>query len=96
MMTRSLGVACMLLLAGGAAADERTAYADRRAEQDRTTFQLIDRDGAGRVSGAGAAGFVDFSARFNNMDINRDGWVTREELDAYHQRLRRSLGVNTG
>lgn len=96
MMTRALGVACMLLLAGGAAADERTAYADRRADQDRTTFQLVDRDGTGRVSRAAAAGFVDFSARFDSMDTNRDGWVTREELDAYHQRLRRSLGINAG
>lgn len=88
MTTPTLTAAVLLLAAAPALAQDASAYYERRAQDDLATFTTIDRDGSGRVSREAAAGFVGFAARFNDMDANRDGYVTRAELQAYHDRQR--------
>jgi Ca2+-binding EF-hand superfamily protein len=47
----------------------------------------IDKDGDGRVSRNEAAGSP-FAQRFDRLDTNRDGYVTREEMRAAFQQMR--------
>lgn len=88
MKTTAWSAALLLLAAGPALAQNAASYHERRANDDLATFETIDRDGSGRVAREAAAGFVDFAARFNDMDTDRDGYVTRAELKAYHDRQR--------
>ncbi|MFZ5557134.1 MAG: hypothetical protein ACOZDY_10510 [Pseudomonadota bacterium] len=87
-MMRALSALALLTASGGVLADEVASYYERRAQEDLATFQQIDRDGSGRVAREAASGFVDFVARFSDMDTDRDGYVTRAELKAYHDRQR--------
>ncbi len=86
-MLRTFATLALMFWVGGALAQDATAYHKRALERDLATFQQIDRDNSGRVSRQEAAGFVDFVARFDAIDVNRDNYVTRDELTAYHERL---------
>lgn len=76
-------VVLLLLMAAAAAADDRTAYSKRAAAHDATLFQSLDRNADGVVSREESEGDLDFGPRFADMDINRDGNVTRQELQRY-------------
>ena len=67
----------------GAGADDKAAYERRAADRYMTLFQSLDRNSDGRVTLAEAHGDLNFSPRFDDMDINRDGIVTMEELQRY-------------
>ena len=83
--------AVLLLAASGAAqADARTDYYQRAAKRDMAAFAARDRDQRGFLTRTEVMGDNDFSPRFNDIDINRDGMVTREEMQRY---IREHYGV---
>jgi Ca2+-binding EF-hand superfamily protein len=53
------------------------------AERDIATFEAHDRNHDGRLTIEEIRGNVDFEARFDDFDINRDGVITRDELMRY-------------
>lgn len=67
----------------GAAADDRQAYNQRRAEADMASFKRLDLNGDGLLSRDEARGDLDLGPRFNDIDINRDGVITPQEMRRY-------------
>ena len=88
-------VASVLLLAAGAAAvaaDDRLAYNLRASTEDVKLFLSLDRNADGLLTRDESKGDVNLGPRFDDMDIDRDGIVTRRELERY---LETRYGVNT-
>jgi hypothetical protein len=80
----ALAVSLVLALpAANALAQDQAAYDQRSAARLMQQFAAQDRDHKGQVSRAEAQGNIDFIATFDDIDINRDGIVTRAELDRY-------------
>ena len=72
------------MFAGAAAhADERADYNRRAAERYSALFQSLDRDGDGTVTRVEARGDLNFGPRFDDMDIDRNGIVSRAELQRF-------------
>jgi hypothetical protein len=78
----ALAIACYPAIVG---ADERSEYNQRAASRFVSLFQSLDRDMNRKVTVSEAQGDLTFMPRFDDMDINRDGIVTREELDRFVQ-----------
>jgi Ca2+-binding EF-hand superfamily protein len=78
----AMAVACSLFVAS-AFGTEADHYLRRGAERDMATFDALDRDKNGRLMIEEVRGDIDFEARFNDFDMNRDGVITREELTRY-------------
>jgi hypothetical protein len=77
---------------GAAGADDRADYQRRAAASDTALFQSLDRDSDGRVTLSEARGDLNLGPRFGDMDINRDGVVTTEELQRY---IGKHYGIQT-
>ncbi|MGE5170371.1 MAG: hypothetical protein ACM3JC_08365 [Rudaea sp.] len=83
--------AVALLAASSAVqADARTDYYERAAKRDLAEFAALDGDRSGSLTRTEVMGDNDFSARFDDIDVNRDGIVTREEMQRY---IRQHYGV---
>lgn len=85
--------ACAVLFlatSSAAQADARTDYYQRAAKRDMAEFAALDRDQSGSLTHTEVMGDNDFAPRFNDIDINRDGIVTREEMQRY---IREHYGV---
>ena len=52
----------------------------RAAQRDVAMFDALDRDKDARLTIEEVHGDIDWEARFNDFDINRDGVITRAEL----------------
>ena len=77
----------------GAMADDKADYERRAAANDVTLFQSLDRNSDGRVTLSEAHGDLNLGPRFADMDIDRDGVVTMEELQRY-VRQRHGIVIN--
>lgn len=76
-------LALLLACAMGAGADDRSEYNHRAAARDLSLFQSLDRNADGAVSRLEARGDINFLPRFDDMEVNMDGVVTRAELHRY-------------
>ena len=69
--------------ANAADGDAKAQYERRNAERYVALFTTLDRNRDGAVSRAETQGDLDFGPRFDDMDVNRDGFVTVPELQRY-------------
>jgi hypothetical protein len=73
----------LLLTAMAASADERSDYYARLAARDVAKFQSLDRNHDGLLQRDEVKGDLDLQPRFDDIDIDRNGTVTPEELQRY-------------
>ena len=79
-----LSVALAIVLASAPASAQGKAEHERRVATDLALlFTLLDRDADRAVTRIEAAGDVNFLPLFPDIDINRDGVVTADELSRY-------------
>ena len=78
-----LSLAVMAAGICGANADDRGDYDRRSSERYQQLFQSLDRNADQAVTLEESFGDLNFSPVFNDMDINRDGVVTANELNRY-------------
>jgi Ca2+-binding EF-hand superfamily protein len=76
----------MILAATGATADDRETYSRRAAETDLAAFTLLDLNRDGVLTLDEVRADLNFGPRFNDIDTDRNGAITREELRSYIQR----------
>jgi hypothetical protein len=89
---------CAVLLVGAANAagtDARAEYELRSAERYVALFVSLDRNKDGVVVRSEAHGDLNFTPRFDDMDINRDGSVTTAELERFVEQ-QHGVRVNVG
>jgi Ca2+-binding EF-hand superfamily protein len=80
----ALAIALLGFALNGNAADDPKAEFDRRAaERYVSLFQALDLDNDRRVSKAEAQPDLNFGPAFDDMDIDRDGFVTAAELQRF-------------
>jgi hypothetical protein len=77
--------ALVLAVAGIAnvCADDKADYNRRAATRLMELFQSLDRNSDRAVSREETQGDLNFGPRFDDMDVNRDGFVTLAELQLY-------------
>jgi hypothetical protein len=73
-------IACASTLA---VADDRADYNRRSAERYVAMFHFVDANKDNAVSKGEAHGTIELEARFDDIDIDRDGSITRSELTRY-------------
>ena len=78
----AVAVACAWCATASFAADVDD-YLRRAAQRDVALFDAFDRDRDGRLTIEETRGNIDLEVRFNDIDINRDGVITQEELERY-------------
>lgn len=76
----------LLAVASAVRADDRLEYNARVAARLESLFQTLDRNADGVLTPEESKGDLDLGPRFNDIDINRDGTMTRQELRAYIER----------
>jgi EF hand len=69
------------LAAGAAFAQAPADYLKRVADNYRAAFAVYERDGI--VTRERVVGDLFFEPRFDDIDINRDGVITRAELERF-------------
>jgi hypothetical protein len=80
----ALAIALLGFALNSNAADDPKAEFDRRAaERYVSLFQALDLDNDRRVSKAEAQPDLNFGPAFDDMDIDRDGFVTAAELQRF-------------
>jgi hypothetical protein len=86
MVKISIVAAAALLLAQGAAIpadDGRETYNRRAAQTDMSLFRELDRSGNGFLIKEDTKGDLRLGPRFDDIDTNRDGIVTPQEMRIY-------------
>lgn len=71
------------LVSPAAHAQERAEYERRSIARFVEMFAASDLNHSGQVTHLEVSGNVEFTAVFDDIDINRDGVVTRGELERY-------------
>jgi hypothetical protein len=74
-------VIAVALAAGAALAQAPAEYLKRVADNYRAAFAAYERDGV--VTRDRVSGDLFFEPRFDDIDINRDGVITRAELERF-------------
>jgi hypothetical protein len=64
-------------------ADDRSNYNARAAADLVALFGTLDRNADHRLTREEATGDLNMEPRFNELDGNRDGVITRQELNDY-------------
>jgi hypothetical protein len=85
-MKVAIFAAAALLLAPGAAVpadDDRQTYNRRASQIDMSLFRELDRSSKGFLAKEDTAGDLRLGPRFDDIDINRDGIVTPQEMRSY-------------
>ena len=57
-----------------------------RAHKMHERFKAADKDGDGKISRAEAVALRRIAKHFDEIDTNKDGFVTKEELKARHDK----------
>lgn len=78
-----LAAVLLVLACAGAQAQDKAAYDLRSVLRYADLFASLDRDGDGAVTLEESQGDLNFTPRFNDMDIDRNGVVTEAELDRF-------------
>jgi hypothetical protein len=73
----------LALPSGQALAQDKATYDQRSIARYEQQFATLDRDRSNEVSRADVEGDVAFTAAFDDIDINRDGVMTKAELDRF-------------
>jgi hypothetical protein len=68
-----------------ALADDRADYNRRSVERYVAMFDMADVNGDNVVSRLEAHGTIELEAKFNDLDIDRDDNITRDELTRFTQ-----------
>jgi hypothetical protein len=76
-------LAVLMALAMSAGADDKSDYNFRAAGEDASLFHALDRNADGAVSRLEARSDINFLPRFDDMEVDMDGIVTRAELQRY-------------
>jgi hypothetical protein len=81
-------VAALLLAhcAGVLANDDKASYNRRAAQTDMSLFLELDRGGNGFLTRESTSGDMRLGTRFDDIDTNRDGIITQQEMRAYIER----------
>ena len=81
-----LAAVVLLISCASVDAQDRAEYNRRGVARYLEMFQSLDRDGKSAVTRAEAQLDLNFAPSFNDMDINRDGIVTKAELERFLER----------
>lgn len=57
-----------------------------RAAKMQERLKAADKDGDGKISRAEAAALPRIAKHFDEIDTNKDGFITREEMKAFHDK----------
>ena len=57
-----------------------------RAHKMHERFKAADKDGDGKISRAEAVALPHIAKHFDEIDTNKDGFITKEELKAQHDK----------
>lgn len=82
-MKHAICAVALATVAAAAAADDRAEYYRRAATADLAAFRALDLDRDGRLGREEARGDLNLGPRFDDIDINRDGVITAEEMERY-------------
>ena len=94
MKNPSLNLAAVFLIAGiGASAafaqtppePPKGDRADRAAKMHER-IKAADKDGDGKISRAEAVALPRIAKHFDEIDTNKDGFITKEEMKAFHDK----------
>lgn len=97
-MKITLVAAAALLLAQGAAVSadgDRETYNRRAAQTDMSLFRELDRSSNGFLIKEDTRGDLRLGPRFDDIDINRDGIVTPQEMRIYIEQTYGGLPART-
>ena len=81
-----LSVHCASVLAD----DDKERYNRRAAQTDMSLFRELDRSGKGLLTREDTRGDMRLGPRFDDIDTNRDGIATPQEMQIY---IRQTYGV---
>jgi hypothetical protein len=83
MNTRTSLALAVIAFSTMAVATGRDVYNQRSADRFVAMFLAADVDRDDTISRADAGSSIELAARFDDVDINRDGIITREELTRF-------------
>ena len=75
--------ALLLAVSAGSNPQDRDDYQRRAVERFLDLLQALDRDVDATITRSETQGDVNFPPHFDDIDINRDGVVTKGELHRY-------------
>jgi hypothetical protein len=82
----STSLIALFLATSAALASDNALAAGESPNGTRSAAAKLDTDGDKRISRAEAAARPGLAKHFDDIDANRDGYLTREEMQAYRQK----------